>query len=149
MSPEVLAHIQAERAKAQAIIAACDAVLALYPAPVVAPVPQVRPRSSPPARRELKVNDPARTSAPPVSGEPSKKARYSDAIVRFLSHHTLEPHHSADSTVIRREVAKACGVDPSKDSSFQGDVSNALQGLKAQGRVERSGNVWALVRRES
>jgi hypothetical protein len=65
--------------------------------------------------------------------------------VKALQHYSLEPHHSADRVILNREIAKACGVNPEKDASFSGDVSNALQKLKAAGTIERTGTVWALV----
>ena len=82
--------------------------------------------------------------AQPKPDVASKVGTYRSAIMKYLSHYTLDPHHAADSAVLLREVAKACGVDATKDKSFRGDVSNALQTLKAVGKVERSGTMWAL-----
>jgi len=72
----------------------------------------------------------------------AKTVLYRDTIVTFLG---KSEHHCADSSVIRHAVAKACGVDEKKDTSFKGDVSNALQGLKKAGTVTRQGTMWSLV----
>lgn len=155
MSPELIELIRGERSRAQAILEACDAFLTtLEPVPAVRTAnrrkPPREPRTAKPARAAQAVPPAMRDgNAQAVAGD-SKVARYGDAVLKILGHHSRAPHYSADSAVIRREVAAACGVNPEKDTSFTGDVSNALQRLKAQGRVERSGAVWALVKvRES
>jgi len=104
--------------------------------------------AQPKARRAVKSAKRAPKPTRTPADKDSKVGRYREAILKLLRRHALEPHHSADSEVIRREVAKACGVRPEKDESYVGDVSNALQSLKKAGLVERSGTVWALTRKD-
>lgn len=145
MSPDVVTAVQAERAKAAAILEACDAFLNLFePAPAIHRAYQRKP----PEPRRVPKAPKVPTPPAPVAATPSsdsKVSRYADVIVKALQHHTLAPHHSADRAVLNREIAKACGIKP--DALMPGDVANALQKLKAAGTIERTGTVWALVQK--
>lgn len=153
---DIVTALEAERDRALTLVQACDDALAVFrDGGQLASIPQrnrVRPpltprtpKQTPTPTREAPV---AAKTAParPVTAPPaSKMGRYSVEIMKMLSHYSLAPHYSADTTVIRRSVAKACWIDEKKDTSFRGDMTNAQGKLKRDKQVDRSGNVWALV----
>lgn len=149
---DIIGQLLDERARAQKVLDACDVAIAAFralegrPAPgdsIVGP----RPLPTPVGARKPRPTTPRKAdpSAPPAIDPESKSGKYQIAVLQILGR--LGPHYSADSTVLRREVAKRCTVKPG-DTMFNGDVSNAIHALKARGQIERSGTVWALTAKE-
>lgn len=136
-----IAVIEAERARAVQMVDACDAVLRVY-----RPAPPAKVTVAPPVAKAAKREKPARpqlVAAPRAEAGESKVATYRDAVVKVLGRY----EHGADGAVIRREVAKVCGVKPENDEHFSQDIGNALQNLKHAKVVDRSGQVWALMQK--
>jgi hypothetical protein len=147
VNPVVIEALQVERANALRLVEACDLALAAFGVlsgpmsahakpPKRAKAPKAKAQSTKPKAQSL-------TAAATRSGGPAttKTGRYREVILAFLP---KQDARCADSAVIRREVAKVCKVDVDTESTFSADVSNALQGLKREGKLERSGTVWAL-----
>ena len=138
---EILAGLESERATAQARADACQRAIEML---------SLQQPATPAAKRK-----PQRTrrvavrrtrQAPRHPGERQvefKSIRYADVILCHLKRLDT-PNNCADSTVLRRVVAKECKVDSGQDTHFRTDIHNALSRLKRDGLIERSGDVWAL-----
>ena len=150
VSAVVIEGIRAERHRALRIVAACDMALQAFGAIVEMPAPDPEPAPGPRAPRQRKATvfhdapaTPAARGAAVADG--GKAGTYAAVILKSLAHFSKAPHYSADTAVLRREVAKACGVNQDKDDRFKGDIHNALGKLQREKKIERSGSVWALV----
>lgn len=159
VSAVVIEGIRAERHRALKIVAACDSALDAFGVIVEAEAPDAAPARTPrqrratrvsftPASQALRATDAApRTPKPGTSSKPGaapegKSTQYQREITKSLSHFSKAPSYAADTAVLRREVAKACGVKD--DETFKKDMNNALQQLQRNKQIERSGTMWAL-----
>lgn len=154
VSEAVLEGIRAERQQARRIVDACTSALIAFGAEapgatvtfVVEDAPPAAATPGPRAPRARRAT--AFTERAPEGGETAQAGKaglYAQHILSVLGHYSRSPHFSADSTVLRREVAKACKVSDAGDLKFKTDMQNALTKLRLDRKIERTGAVWALV----
>lgn len=149
---DVLEQIESYRHRAQGIADACEIVLAQLRAlgePAVTARRQLQrtiarrtyTRRKPVAKR-ARVVARRKAAATPEKPPAGKAGAYAESIASWLE---KQPLQTADSAVLRRELAKVNRIDPDKDPSYRHAISNALTKLKV---ARRKGSLWTLVRPE-